>query len=126
MDMNEWKTLSILVPTGNVYINELDMLGFQDFDTNHECNHTEISRNTLEKTPTYINYKWKSGEVIQDNNPLPNSTNALSHNQQLAFDIVLQHSQVQGPKEPLRMIIKGTTSTCKSCLIDTIKNVLSC
>ena len=98
MYMNEWKKNSRLVPTGNVHINEFDMLGFQYFDTNHECNHPEISRNTLEKTPTYIDYKCKSGEIIQDNNPLPNSTNALSHNQQLAFDIVLQHSQVQGTR----------------------------
>ena len=58
------------------------MLGFQDFDTNHEWNHPGISRNTLETMPTYIDYKHvKSGEVIQDKNPLPTSTNALSHNQ---------------------------------------------
>ena len=93
--------LSIIVPTGNVHINELDMLVFQYFDTNHEWNHPEISRNTLEIAPTYIDYKRKSGEVIHDKNPLPTSTNALSHNQQLAFEIVLQHSQVQGTKEPL-------------------------
>ena len=90
--MNEWKNLSRLVPTCNVHINELDVLGFQDFDTNHEWNHPEISRNKLETMTTYINYKPKCGEVIQDNNPLPTSTNALPHNQQLAFDIVLQHS----------------------------------
>ena len=76
--------------------------------------------------PTYIDYKRKSGEVIQDKNPLPTSTNALSHNQLLSFDIVLQHSRAQGPKEPLRMIIQGTTGIGKSYLINTIKNALSC
>ena len=81
-----------LVPTDNVHINELDMLGFQDSDTNHEWNHPEISRNILGTTPTYIEHKSKTGELIQDNNPLPTSTSALSHNQQLAFDIVQQHS----------------------------------
>ena len=77
------------------------MLGFRYFDTNHEWNHLGISRNTLEIVPAYIDYKHKSGELIQDKNPLPTSTNAFSHNQQLAFDIVLQHSQVHGTKEPL-------------------------
>ena len=86
----------------------------------------KISRNTLETVPTYIDLKCKSGEVIQDNNPLPTSTNALSHNQQLAFDIVLQHSQVQGPKEPLQLIIQGTIGIGKSYLIGTIKNAMSC
>ena len=90
--MNEWKTLSRLVPTCNVHINEFDILGFRYFDNNHVWNHPKISINTLETIPTYIDYKHKSGEVIKDINPLPTSTNALSHNQQLAFDIVLQHS----------------------------------
>ena len=92
MEMNEWKTLLILVPTENVHINDLDKLGFGYFGTNHKWNHLDISRNIPETTPTYIDYKRKSGEVIQYNNPLPTSTIALSHNQQLAFDIVLQHS----------------------------------
>ena len=68
------------------------MLGFRDFDTNYEWNHPKISRNTLETAPMYIDYMRKSGEAIEDNNPPTTSTNALSHNQQLAFDIVLQHS----------------------------------
>ena len=94
MEMNEWKTLLILVPTENVHINDIDKLGFGYFGTNHEWNHPEISRNILGTIPTYIEHKSKSGELIQDNNPLPTSTSALSHNQQLAFDIVLQHSQI--------------------------------
>ena len=40
IDMNKWKKISRLVPTGNLHINELDMLGFQYFDTNHEWNHS--------------------------------------------------------------------------------------
>ena len=72
-------------------------------------------------SPIYIGYNQRSGEVIQDNTNLPTSINTLSHNQQLAFDIVLQHLQVQGTKYPLRMIIQGTVGTRKSYLISTIK-----
>jgi len=105
MEMNEWQVLSRLVLASNIHINELDMLGLRDFDTNHTWNHLEVSKNTLETAPNYTEYNRRSGKVIQDATPLPTSTNTLSHNQQLPFDIVLQHSQVQGTKEPLRMII---------------------
>ena len=90
MNMNEWQVFSILVPTCNIHINEIDMLGLQDFDTNHTWNRPKVSTDTLETTPNYIDYNRRNGEVIQDNTPLPTSTNTLSHNQQLTFDMVLQ------------------------------------
>ena len=121
MDLNKWKVLSILVPIDNIDINVLDMLGLQYFDTNHTWNHPKLSTYTWEIAPKYFNYRWRSGEVIHNNTPLHTLTNTLFHNQQLAFDTVLQNSQVQGPKEPLRMIIQGTKGTCKSYLISTIK-----
>ena len=67
-------------------------------------------------TKIYFNYRRMSGEVIHDNTPLPTFTNTLCHNQQLAFDTVLQNSKVQGPKEPLRMIIQGIAGIGKSYL----------
>ena len=42
----------------------------------------------------------------------------------MALDIILQHSNQQGTKEPLRMSIEGTTGTSKSYLINTIKKEL--
>ena len=125
MDMNEWKVFSRLVPTSNIHINELDMLGLWYFDTNHSWNHPEVSTYTLETAPNYIDYNRRSEEVIHDNTPMPTFTYALSHSQQLEFDIVLQHSQVQGTKETLRIIVQRTACTCKSYLISTIKKSIS-
>ena len=51
MEMNEWEFLSRLVPTCNIHINDLDMLGIQDIDTNHTWNHSEVSTNALETAP---------------------------------------------------------------------------
>ena len=96
--MKEWKALSRLVPICNIHINEFDMLSLKDFDTNHTWNHLEASTYTLEHTPNHIDHSRRNGELIQDNTPIPTSTNTLSHIQQLSFDIVLQHSQVQGTK----------------------------
>ena len=42
MDMNECQVLSRLVPIGNIHINELDMLGLQDFDTNNTWKRPEV------------------------------------------------------------------------------------
>ena len=42
----------------------------------------------------------------------------------MALDIILQHSKQQGTKEPLRMIIQGTTGMGKYYLIKTINKEL--
>ena len=62
-EIKEWKVLSRLVPTFDIHINDLDMLGLQDFDTNHTWNRQEVSIGTLETAPNYIDNNRRGGEV---------------------------------------------------------------
>ena len=51
MNMNECQFFSILVPTCNIHINDLGMLGLNDFYIKDAWNNLEVSTDTLEITP---------------------------------------------------------------------------
>jgi hypothetical protein len=74
------------------------MLGLRGIDTSHPWDQLEVSKDTLDTAPNFINYTRRNGEVIQELNPLSPSRNTLSTNQQHAFDIILQHLQAREPK----------------------------
>jgi hypothetical protein len=56
MEMNEWKALSRLVPIRNIKFTSLDMLGLQGIDTSHPWDQLEVSKDTLDTAPNFINY----------------------------------------------------------------------
>ena len=58
-------------------------------------------------------------------NPLCASRSTFSTNQHTTFNIIMHHLQAKEQKEPLKMIIQGTTGIGKSNLIHYIKEALS-
>jgi hypothetical protein len=101
------------------------MLGLQEIDTSHPWDQHKVSHDTLDTTPSFINYHQSITTVLQEMNPLCPSRSTFSTNQHTAFDIIMHHLQAKEPKEPLKMIIQGTAGIGKSYLIHYIKETLS-
>jgi pantothenate kinase-related protein Tda10 len=98
------------------------MLGLREIDTFHPWDQLKVSHNTLDTTPSFINYHRSITMVLQEMNPLCPSRSTFSANQHTTFDIIMHHLQA---KEPLKMIIQGTSGTGKSYLIHCVKETLS-
>ena len=56
VDMHEWKFLSQLHPGNNLEVDDLDMLGHRDFDSNHNWNHTTIPSTLHETAENFIEF----------------------------------------------------------------------
>jgi hypothetical protein len=125
MEMNEWQYLSRLVPTGNINLCSLDMLGLREIDTSHPWDQIKVSRDTLEIALSFISYHRRNTTILQEMNPLYSSRSTCSTNQHTAFNIIMHHVQAKEPREPLKMIIQGTRGTRKSYCIHCIKETLS-
>jgi len=112
--MNEWQSLSRLVPTHNINFSSLDMLELREIDTSHPWDQLKISQDTLDTSPRFINYHPRNTTILQEMNLLRPSRSTFSTNQHNAFNIIMHHLQ---EKEPLNMINQGTVGTRKSYLI---------
>jgi len=74
--MNEWQE-----PIRNIKLTSLDMLELWRIDTFHPWDQLEVSKDTLDIAPNFINYKQRNGEVIQELDPLCPSINTSPTNQ---------------------------------------------
>ena len=116
IDMSEWELLSQLHPGNNLQLDDLDMLGHRDFDTNHNWGHTHIPLHLQNLTISFLDLNRSSNqaELQPFSTPTPK---CFSPTQRKAFEIIMSHSTQHTTTKPLCMIIQGTASTKKSYLI---------
>ena len=117
MQMNEWQILSQLHPSYNIAIDDLNMIGYLDFDVNHNWSQNIIPPPLQETTSNFIDFNHSA---IQNQHhsfsDLPND-HTLSPTQSIAFTTIFSHFEAPSPKPPRKIIIQGTGGTGKSHLI---------
>ena len=123
--MSEWELLSQLHPGNNLQLDDLDMLGHHDFDTNHNWGHTHIPLHLQNSTISIIDLNRSSNQAELQHFSTSASPNCFSPTQRTTFEIIMSHYTQHTTTKPLRMIIQGTAGTGKYYLIGCLQAAFS-
>ena len=124
MDMSEWEILSHLHPGNNIQVDELDMLGHHDFETNHYQDKTHVPLHLQGSDISFIDVNRSSNQIPTPPCSTFNSPNCLSPTQHITFDLVMSHYRQHTNTNPLKLVIQGTEGTEKSYLIGCLQYAL--
>ena len=122
--MDEWELVSQMRLGNNIQVDRLEMLGHREFDKNHNWSHNNIPTHLHETTTSFIDLNRLSIQLHEDIPSFSNSPNSLSPTQHIAFDLVMSHFSNTTYAKTLKLVIQGTTGTCKSYLISCLKYAL--
>ena len=120
MDKEEWMILSDF---HNSNINfDSDIVKQSSFDWHLDS--VQYTDQQIGEMPNWIKLKKESYEQLPVQGCQDIDTSCFSDKQSLAYDIVRNHADTQGLKEPLLLIINGVAGTGKSYLINAIRAYL--
>lgn len=103
-------------------IDDIDMLGHCDFDSNHNWAHTTIPLPLQEIAIRFIDFSRSSTQIHSSLSPIPHLLTSLLPTQKISFTIVLTHFRNTSSIPPLWMLIQGTTGMRNSYFIHFLKD----